>query len=412
MNSDRIRHADVVAFHVPMHTATRLAEAALARVLEVNDHAHICFFGLYAPINETHLRSLGAHTVIGGEFEQGLVEMYSGLVSSANGVSSQTESVISLERQAFKTPNRAGMPPLDRYANLRVSSEETRTVGYTEASRGCQHLCRHCPVVPVYGGRFVVVQQEVVLEDIRRQVSGGAEHITFGDPDFFNGPAHSMRIVEAMHREFPTITYDVTIKVEHLATHAHLLSELAATGCVLVTSAVESFDDDILDRFDKGHNRNDLEHAIASLHAAGIALNPTFVTFTPWTTIDGYIEFLSTLASLDLVQNISSVQYAIRLLIPTGSKLLELEEMADLVDEFDESQLVYPWSNTDPAVDWLFEEIVRITTKGQQSGWSHIAMFNEIWVAANAAADHAVEPLLEDVPSVATIPYLTEPWYC
>jgi radical SAM superfamily enzyme YgiQ (UPF0313 family) len=320
--------------------------------------------------------------------------------------------VVSLERQVFKAPDRALMPALNKYATLRVSPDETRIVGYTEASRGCQHLCRHCPVVPVYGGRFVVVQQEVVLEDLRRQVSAGAKHITFGDPDFFNGPAHSMRIVEAMNREFPSITYDVTIKVEHLATHAHLLDQLAATGCVLVTSAVESFDDDILERFDKGHKRTDLERVIAALDTAGIALNPTFVTFTPWTTLEGYIEFLSTLASLGLVHNMSSVQYAIRLLIPARSKLLELEEVRELVDEFDDFQLVYPWNSPDPAVDQLFDEVVRITTKVQGSGWSHVTLFNQIWVAANAAAGDAVEPLLDEVPSMATIPYLTEPWYC
>ncbi len=412
LNVDRIKQADAVAFYVPMHTATRLAEAALARVLEVNDGAHICFFGLYASINETHLRALGAHTVIGGEFEQGLVDMYYRLDTADNGLSRQTEPVVSLERQRFKVPDRDGMPALDRYATLRVSSEEARIVGYVEASRGCQHRCRHCPVVAVYAGRFVIVQQDVVLEDIRQQVSAGAEHITFGDPDFFNGPAHSMRIVEAMHREFPNLTYDVTVKVEHLATHAHLLDQLAATGCALVTSAVESFDDETLERFDKGHKRTDLARAIAALDAVGIPLNPTFVTFTPWTTIDGYVEFLSTLALLGLVDNMSSVQYAIRLLIPAGSKLLELQEVADLVDEFDESQLVYPWRNADPAVDRLLDEVVRITSKGQDSDWSNVAMFNKIWVAANDAAGHAVEPLLEDVPSMATIPYLTEPWFC
>lgn len=412
LNVERVRRADLVAIYVPMHTATRLAEAALASVLEVNDTTHICFFGLYASINEVRLRALGAHTVIGGEFEQGLVAVYRRLSDASNGASPQIEPVVSLERQTFKVPDRTAMPPLEKYAHLQLSSTEKRVVGYTEASRGCQHLCRHCPVVPVYGGRFVVVQQDVVLEDIRRQVEAGAQHITFGDPDFFNGPRHSMRIAQAFNAEFPNLTYDVTVKVEHLATHSHLLDDLSATGCVLVTTAVESFDDEILEIFDKGHKRTDLEHAIVALDGAGIALNPTFVTFTPWTTVDGYVEFLSTLESLGLVHNISSVQYAIRLLIPAASKLLELEEVQELIEPFDERQLVYPWNSADPAVDRLFEEVTRITTKGQKSGWSHVAMFNEIWIAANAAAGHAVEPLLEDVPSMATIPYLTEPWYC
>jgi len=292
----------------------------------------------------------------------------------------------------------------------------TRLVGYTETSRGCQHLCRHCPVVPVYGGRFVVVQPDVVLEDIRRQVHSGAEHITFGDPDFFNGPTHALRIVRRMHEEFPDLTYDVTIKIEHLRKHAHLLAELASTGCVLVTSAVESFDDRILERFDKRHTRDDLEAVVDALRDAGLVLNPTFVTFTPWTSLDGYIEFLRTIAALRLVNHLSPVQYAIRLLIPAGSKLLELSEITDLVGEFDDRELVYPWRHTDAAVDRLFDDVVRIVQQGQTADRSRIEIFNEVWEAAHAAQGLDVGPLLDpavdDVPPLASIPYLTEPWYC
>ena len=80
--------------------------------------------------------------------------------------------------------------------------------------------------------------------DVRAQVRAGAEHITFADPDFLNGPAHARRIVEALHAEWPALTYDVTIKVEHLRAHDALLPVLRDTGCAFVTTAVESFDDD------------------------------------------------------------------------------------------------------------------------------------------------------------------------
>ena len=100
-------------------------------------------------------------------------------------------------------PDRTGLPPLSKYATLQMPDGERRLVGYTEASRGCRHLCRHCPVVPIYNGQFRVVQPEVVLADVAAQVAAGAEHITFGDPDFFNGPTHAMRIVAALHAEHP-----------------------------------------------------------------------------------------------------------------------------------------------------------------------------------------------------------------
>ena len=138
-------------------------------------------------------------------------------------------------------------------------------VGYTEASRGCRHLCRHCPVVPIYNGQFRVVQPDVVLADIDAQVAAGARHITFGDPDFFNGPTHAMRIVEALHAAHPDVTYDVTIKVEHLLQHRDLLPRLADTGCAFVTSAVESIDDRVLRLLDKGHTRAGLLRGGATL---------------------------------------------------------------------------------------------------------------------------------------------------
>jgi radical SAM superfamily enzyme YgiQ (UPF0313 family) len=90
------------------------------------------------------------------------------------------------------------LPPLEKYAQLVLPGGARRTVGYTEASRGCKHLCRHCPVVPVYQGHFRIVQREVVMEDIRRQVAAGARHITFGDPDFFNGIGHAVELVRAL----------------------------------------------------------------------------------------------------------------------------------------------------------------------------------------------------------------------
>ena len=164
--------------------------------------------------------------------------------------------------------------------------------GYTEASRGCKHRCRHCPIVPVYDGRFRIVPIPIVLEDVRRQVAAGARHITFGDPDFLNGPRHARELVTALAREFPGLTYDVTIKIEHLLAHAELLPVLRDTGCLFVTSAVESIDDRVLAQLEKGHTRRDFEQVVERCRAAGLTLVPTFVAFTPWTTLAGYCELL------------------------------------------------------------------------------------------------------------------------
>src|SRR5262249_39585292 len=152
-----------------------------------------------------------------------------------------------------------------------------KPVGFTEASRGCKHFCRHCPTVPVYDGRFFIVQRDVVLADIRQQVAAGAAHISFGDPDFFNGTGHARTVVETLHREFPDLTYDVTIKIEHLLRHAQLLPLLRDTGCLFVTSAVESVDDRTLARLDKRHSCADFVKVVENFRALGLYLAPTFV---------------------------------------------------------------------------------------------------------------------------------------
>jgi radical SAM superfamily enzyme YgiQ (UPF0313 family) len=410
--------ADLVAFYVPMHTATRLAVRALARVRRLNPRAHLCFYGLYAPVNEQLLRGLGVQTILGGEFESGLVALLKRLSASGDGgrSTSQAEPAISLARQSFMVPDRSGLAGLDRYAYLTLPGGERRIAGYTEASRGCKHTCRHCPVVPVYGGRFRVVARDVVLDDIAQQVAAGAGHITFGDPDFLNGPGHAFPLVQALHERWPSLTYDVTIKIEHLLKHAGELSLLRETGCVLVTSAVEAVDDRILEILDKRHTRADVIRAVALLREAGLALNPTFVPITPWTSLEGYLDLLSTLYNLDLVENVAPIQYAIRLLIPSGSRLLELSATREVVAPFDAAQLCYPWDHPDPAVDALHGRVMALVSDGLGRDRTRAEVFGEIWQATSdalrAAHGNRPAPLPVGRASGAVIPHLSEPWYC
>jgi radical SAM superfamily enzyme YgiQ (UPF0313 family) len=387
--------ADWVAFHLPMHTATRMALPHIEAVRRLNPAARICCYGLYAPMNEPILRSLGVAHVIGGEFERAFADLIS--ERPVQGLP------VILDRLPFQTPDRTGLPPLSVYAGL-LHEGERKVVGYTEASRGCRHLCRHCPIVPVYQGRFRIVPREVVLADIRQQVAAGAQHITFGDPDFLNGPGHALPLVEALHAEFPDISYDVTIKIEHLLKHPHALGVLARTGCLFITSAVESLDDSILARLDKGHTREDFIRALGLTRAQGLTMLPTFVPFTPWTTREGYLDLLRAVRDLDLVESIPPIQLAIRLLIPAGSRLLELDDLG--AGEFDSAALSYRWKNPDAAMDGLCGDLQKIIRAADKRGAPRRESFSLIW-----------ERAFGEVPDFhlvarAAVPYLTEPWYC
>src|SRR5439155_500251 len=111
--------------------------------------------------------------------------------------------------------------------------------------------------------------------DVRQQVAAGAAHVTFGDPDFLNGPRHALAVARALHAEFPALTFDFTAKIEHLLDQRAHLAELAALGALFVVSAAESLDDAVLALLDKGHTRADIQEALAVTRAAGLSLPPT-----------------------------------------------------------------------------------------------------------------------------------------
>jgi radical SAM superfamily enzyme YgiQ (UPF0313 family) len=403
--------ADLIAFHLPMHTATRLAAPIIATARRVSPSARICAFGLYGPLNAEWLQSIGVDDVLGGEFEEDLAGLARGLPKSLDSSAGSAFTRRALPRIHFLVPDRAGLPPLSKYATLQMPDGERRLVGYTEASRGCRHLCRHCPVVPIYNGQFRVVQPDVVLADVAAQIAAGAQHITFGDPDFFNGPTHAMRIVEALHASHPDVTYDATIKVEHLLQHRDLLPRLAATGCAFVISAVESLDDRVLALFDKRHTRKDFFDAVTLCRSAGVTLVPTFVAFHPWLTLESYCDLLDTIARLDLVEHVAPIQLAIRLLVPEGSRLLTLDEMRAHIGRFDPVTLTYRWAHPDPRVDRLQLDVSALV--GMRLTADRRAVFADIAALAHDRAGVA-RPLGNSRPARAraTVPYLNEPWYC
>jgi radical SAM superfamily enzyme YgiQ (UPF0313 family) len=407
-----VRDAALIAIYLPMHTATRLATQLIPSLRQQNPGAHLCCYGLYAPMNAEYLRTLGVATFLGGEFEKGLVDLADRLSAGGSDANrAQLEPLVSLERLAFEVPDRSGMPALEKYAHLVIPGDKYRVVGSTEASRGCKHLCRHCPIVPVYKGVFRIVSREVVLEDIRRQVAAGAQHISFGDPDFFNGIRHAMELVEAFHIAFPRVTYDVTIKIEHLRKYQEHLPQLRDTGCLFVISAVESVDDKILVLLDKGHTREDFLHVARTFRSLGMTLHPTFLPLTPWTTMEGYLDLLRVLAE-ELVENVAPIQLGIRLLIPEGSRLLELEEVRRMVSAFDAKSLVYPWKNVDPRLDELSDAVQAIAAESDRRKETRSAAFERIWLAAHEIAGVPAPGLQVRKTFHVPVPFLSEPWYC
>jgi radical SAM superfamily enzyme YgiQ (UPF0313 family) len=399
----------LVAIYVAMHTATRIAVEALPKIRRLAPNASLCVYGLYAAMNADQFRSQGVGTVLGGEYEPGLISLVRRLRAGKTG--EQTEPEVSLARIDFIAPRRNKLPDLSRYAGLIHPDGSRDTVGFAETTRGCKYFCRHCPVVPVYQGRFRVIPAGIVLDDIRAQIGEGARHISFGDPDFFNGPGHALRIVRALHEEFPGVSYDATIKIEHIVKYPRELRTLKETGCLFLVSAVESVDDGILLELDKGHTRADFIAALAYLRAIGIDLSPTFVAFTPWTTLSNYLELLRQIVELRLVESVAPVQLSIRLLIPAGSCLLNLESLAGIIEPFDRRLLGHPWRNPDPRVDRLQQDIQAWVAQAERDDRPRREIFAGVWERAHRLAGISAPPL-DAACAGKPIPRLSENWYC
>jgi radical SAM superfamily enzyme YgiQ (UPF0313 family) len=408
LDETKVQRARLVAISVPMHTALRIGVNAADRIRALNPAAAICFFGLYAVLNRDHLLQRRADAVLGGESESQLVALTERLERGEEPASPPPH----IARLDFPVPSRGGLPPLTRYAAF-VRNGKRRVAGAVEASRGCLHQCLHCPIPPVYGGRFFVVPPEVVLEDVRRLVAAGARHITFADPDFLNGPRHAVRISEAVHAEYPDLSFDFTAKIEHLLRHRALMSGFAAAGCAFVVSAVESLSNLVLRNLDKGHTRDDVQEALDITRAAGIALRPSLLPFTPWTTPDDYVELVEWVAREGLVDSVDPVQWAIRLLIPPGSALLAKPEIRPFLGRLDEENFAWPWTHPDPAMEQLHRDVSRIVHAANHAGDGAAVTFARVRAAAYAAAGRRpIEASVTHAERRPVPPRLTEPWFC
>jgi radical SAM superfamily enzyme YgiQ (UPF0313 family) len=408
-----VADAPLVAISTPMHTALRLGARVAARVREINPSAHICFFGLYAELHARYLVPALADSCLGAEFEADLLD----LVAAVRDRGDDTPRSVALtqrarvatgtrERTLDLSPRRAKGEHNDRYVRLQTENGDCAT-GYVIATRGCKHTCRHCPIPAAYGGTFYAIPADHVLADIDAAITLGAAHITFADADFLNGPTHALRIAREMNRRHPSVTFDYTAKIEHLRRHPDVADELQQLGNVFVVSAVESFNDEVLRRLDKGHTAAEAVSVIRRFAQRGQVLRPSLVPFTPWETRESLAQMFTIVAEEGLIDRIDPVQYSIRLLIPAGSLLLHDADLATRVGAFDATRFTHAWSHPDPQMDDLQTALAAISTTAAQQGDSAAETF--LRMAEIAAPDR----ITRVTPRSAGIaPRLTEDWFC
>ncbi|MCY3740265.1 MAG: CUAEP/CCAEP-tail radical SAM protein [Candidatus Poribacteria bacterium] len=420
LDAEKVKRARFIGISVPMHTALRLGVHLLHRIRQINPEVSICMYGLYATLNADYLLSHGVDFCLPSSVTP-QPPLSGGQVRDASSGGQATDTSTQLvalvqslvEGKQVETQKTdfytAKLPPLEEYAQFE-DKDEVRTVGYTETTHGCKHLCTHCPIPPVYKGKFFAVNREIVLDEIQKQVAEGAMHITFGDPDFLNGPMHGLRILRTMHEAYPNLTFDFTTKVEHILKHRKHFPEFAQLGCRFVISAVESLSDTVLTILEKHHTRADVETAIDIVQGTGIALRPTWVPFTPWTTLDDYLEIFQFVDTHRLVYHVDPVQYAVRLLIPPGSYLRNRPETKALPLTLDEAAFSYTWVHPDARMDELHKTVNALVENDARAGADTLETFYRIW---SLAADMRSQPSPKQSRGVhQPAPRITEAWFC
>ena len=408
LDDEAVDWADRVAISVPMHTAMRLGRQAVAAIRDRQPGIPVCYYGLYAGAAGTGLSSEvpgggpSADAVVAGEFEPGLEAWAAG---------ASLGPAVRLGRVPERPTDRRALPPLDRYARL-VAADGEHLVGAVEASRGCSHRCRHCPVPVVYDGRVRPVDVAEVVADVDRLVEAGATHVTFADPDFLNAPRHAGRVVEAIGARHPRLTFDCTVKVEHVLRYAHLWPDLADAGCRFVVSAFESTDEAVLRLLAKGHTAEDASAAVSLLRRHHIEARPSWLPFTPWTTGHNLVELLDFVLAHDLVENVDPVQYSIRLLVPRGSLLLDQPELASSLGTYDDEHLGWTWSHPDPAIDELQRAVAALVEARAEDPIADV--FGAVDATVRSAVGGGPPPRLGSRAAgpPGPRPRLTEAWFC
>ncbi len=385
--------ADKVAISVPMHTATRLADQVVATLAETHPGTPVALYGLYAAVGS---EQVGAR--FEGEYEPDLI---------AWAADARTGTHRHVGRSDLGVPDRSGLPRLDRYARLEHGGN-TVLAGAVEASHGCRHRCRHCPIPSVYDGRLRVVPRDDVLADIANLVDAGAGHVSFGDADFLNAPAHSIEILEQAHTRNPEVTFDVTIKVEHILAHRDKWPALSGLNVLFVVSAFESVDDVTLDILDKGHTVSDMSEAVEISREAGIHLRPTWLPFLPWTKPSDIADIFRFLDSHDLTGATDPVQMAIKLLIPKGSLLEDHPALLPHLRGYDRRALSWRWDFADADTEILQKELETIAGNASDCGQETALTLNEMRDAVSRAAGSDLPHFEPTAPA----PRLTESWFC
>ena len=379
---------DVLGIYASMHTASVLAEQYLRDRKLPNK---LFVFGLYANV---------------------FSEMFSNFQSIHSFDSDELESLLEVQlnpNYSFKhsVPDRTILPSITDYSHI-VDGSNNLIAGSVETTYGCKHECTHCPVPIEFKGMFKTFGTEKIITDVTNQVEEGAKHISFNDPDFFNGPKHALKILQLLNEKHPSITYDSTIKVEHILKYPDYFQELKNLNMLFVISAFETTNDHVLNILQKNHSFNDLNKAVELSLENKIDIRPTWMPFSPWTEQNDLISIIKLIENYKLRETVDPIQLTIKLLVPKNSLILKRPEMKEYLLDYDPASFSYAWQYKFPNIDNIQNEL--FTYVLQHESENEYAQYLGL---VDILESHTNETLLNSEKySQRIVPKLSETWFC
>ena len=383
-----LENYDVLGIYAPMHTATILS---IEYIKDKKLPNKMFTFGLYGSVLEDFNSSIRYIKDIESDELALFLEI-------------NDDHQFSLKNNI---PNRQIFPDISNYAHL-VDGSNNIIAGSVETTYGCKHSCTHCPVPISFNGTFKTYSLEKIISDVENQVNQGAKHISFNDPDFFNGPIHALKILESLNKKFPTITYDSTIKVEHIIKYKKYFKELSSLNMVFVISAFETTNDLVLSILEKNHTSNDLNTSIEISQDFGIDVRPTWMPFSPWTELNDLSNIVNLIEKYKLRETVDPIQLTIKLLIPKHSLIIKKPEINKYLGNYEKNSLSFKWDYENNDVEKLqsslFDFILHNSELDEHK--QYLGMVNIIEKFTDT------ELLKNSTYDFKNVPKLSETWFC
>ena len=172
---------------------------------------------------------------------------------------------------------------ISRYIHTSKLVERESPTGLLETSRGCVFKCVYCNK-NIFGRRFRCKSPARVVDEIERMLDAGFREIHIEDDGFSTKLDNAKAICDEIVRRGLKFPWTLINGIRVDRTDQELCDRLAAAGCYQVAFGLESGNQDVLDRIQKGITKDQIRVAVPMARKAGLETFAFFMLGLPGDT--------------------------------------------------------------------------------------------------------------------------------